>query len=81
MSFADQFKDVTVGSLTKKIKAKRISYYFCEKCGGGIKSLSLYSGKCQRCRDAEKRIKRLKSGETISRNEKQLVNKILRSLR
>jgi len=32
-------------------------YYTCKRCGGGIKSLSLYSGKCVKCRNMEKKMK------------------------
>ena len=53
----------------------------CEKCGGGIRSLSLYSGKCQKCQNTEKRIKRIKDGEIVGLNDLVFMKGIMRSLK
>jgi len=56
---------------------KRIPWNTCEQCEGGIRSLSLYSGKCQKCKNAEKRTKRVMQGDTVNLNYQKLIKQIM----
>jgi len=47
MNFADQFKDVTVGSLTKKIKKKGY-WIVCMECGRTVSKVNK-DGECEKC--------------------------------
>ena len=58
----------------------RVPYDLCSICGGGIRSSSLYSGKCVRCRNAEKKLKRLKKGEIVNINKNSMIKQIMRDL-
>ena len=46
MSFADQFEDVTVGSLTKKIK--KGFWHVCMRCGRTVNAVNR-DGECKQC--------------------------------
>jgi len=56
---------------------KRIPWNICEECGGGIRSLSLYSNKCLKCRNAEKRTKRVMQGESVNINYQKVIKQIM----